>query len=76
MQLEERCDGKVDCDDGSDEVECRMVLLPVGYNKLLTPLQDQKVLIAATFPKTQRTQGIECFDSRSAFISKQKQYHH
>ena len=35
--MDERCDGKIDCQDRSDEEECKVFITFKGYNKLLAP---------------------------------------
>ena len=35
--MEERCDGKVHCQDGSDEDDCTLVMLDPGYSKVVVP---------------------------------------
>ena len=32
-----RCDGKMDCEDGTDEAECKALVRSLGYNKNLVP---------------------------------------
>jgi len=36
--MDDRCDGKTDCQDKSDEEECRVVEMSQSYNKYLSPL--------------------------------------
>ena len=37
VSLDERCDGKTDCQDRSDEEECKTLVTFNGYNKLFAP---------------------------------------
>ena len=37
MNLDKRCDGKIDCQDRSDEEECKVFISFKGYNKFLPP---------------------------------------
>lgn len=37
LNLEERCDGKVDCQDASDEKDCKAFITFPGYNQFLVP---------------------------------------
>ena len=38
IEMRERCDGKVDCKDGSDEQNCKKLIKRQGYKKELAPL--------------------------------------
>ena len=40
VSMDARCDGKTDCEDGTDEVDCNVFVTSVGYNKYLVPPTD------------------------------------
>lgn len=35
-----RCNGKNNCEDSSDEEGCKLIILNVGYNKLIVPIPE------------------------------------
>ena len=37
IDIDGRCNGVINCKDKTDEMECRVVQIDSGYNKLLTP---------------------------------------
>ena len=37
VAMEQRCDGRRQCEDGTDESDCKLVNPAVGYDKFLTP---------------------------------------
>ena len=48
--MQQRCDSRTDCRDGSDEVDCRKVSMDKGYSKSLTPgsTDEDKVTVDMT----------------------------
>ena len=50
VDMQQRCDSRTDCRDGSDEVDCRKVSMDKGYSKSLTPgsTDEEKVNVDMT----------------------------
>ena len=44
IEMKERCDGKVQCGDGSDEAECVLVKLDPGYSNVVVPTGPEGLL--------------------------------
>ena len=44
ISMKERCDSKIQCEDGSDEKACTMVSLNPGYSKVVVPVGPDGLL--------------------------------
>ena len=52
IAMEERCDAKEDCVDGSDELKCEKVMMRQGYKKELTPMVKRVEMSPLISPST------------------------
>ena len=68
IQMENRCDGKVDCRNGSDEQDCRKLIQRQGYKKELTPVPEIGRNISVNFSLT--ILDIELNEATESFIVK------
>ena len=50
IDLDERCDGDVDCLDKSDEIDCQSIILDQSYLKDVPPTEHGKLLPDFPFP--------------------------
>ena len=41
VSMDVRCDGRSDCQDGTDEEECKVFVTSLGYNKHIVPSMDK-----------------------------------
>ena len=71
IMMEERCDGKEDCIDGTDEQDCGTLIIRKGYKKKLTPIpqsgQDVNVNFSINILDIEINEPIGAFTVKKSF---------